>query len=138
MKSQTSSVMISAESVSIPRNARKRRTSGQNSGSDTTDESRSSSASLRAVSPSHAARLSMNASSVPACSKVCAESHSRCTFVHALRSLDTRPWRNSSFESRCRQRIRSTLTCSRARARSRAASHVADGTTTAVNPPAIS
>ncbi len=31
-----------------------------------------------------------------------------------------------------------TLTCSRARARSRAASHVADGTTTAVNPPAIS
>ena len=74
----------------------------------------------------------MNASSVLTCSKVCAASHSRCAFVHALRS-HTRPWRNSSFESRCRQRIRSTLTCSRALARSRAASHVADGTATAVS-----
>jgi hypothetical protein len=55
---------VTAESVSIPRNARSRRTIGQNSGSVATHESRSSSASRRAVSPSHAARLSMNASSV--------------------------------------------------------------------------
>jgi hypothetical protein len=67
--------MISAESVSSPRNARNRRTIGQNSGSVATRESRSSSASRRAISPSHAARLSMNASSVLTCSNVCAESH---------------------------------------------------------------
>jgi len=43
--------MISAESVSIPRNARSRRTTGQNSGSVAIQESRSSSACLRVTRP---------------------------------------------------------------------------------------
>ena len=67
--------MISAESVSIPRNVRSRRTSRENSGSVATRESRSSSASRRALSPSQAARLSINASSVLTCSKACPASH---------------------------------------------------------------
>ncbi len=79
----------------------------------------------------------MNASSVLGCSKLCAASQRACACVQALRSY-TRPWRSSNFETRCRQRIRSALICSRARARSRAASNVGDGTAIAVSAPAIS
>src|SRR5665213_1397399 len=48
------------------------------------------------------------------------------------------PWRSSSLESRCRQRIRSTRTASRARTRSRNASSSSPGTLTGCSFPASS
>ena len=48
------------------------------------------------------------------------------------------PWRSSSFESRCRARIRSPRASSRARTRSRAASCSTLGTATAVTSPSRS
>ena len=58
--------------------------------------------------------------------------------VHACPSSNRIPWRSSSFESRCRQRIRSIRTASRARTRSRSASSSAPGTRTACSLPASS
>ena len=52
--------------------------------------------------------------------------------VQAFLPSQTRPWRSSSFDSRCRARIRSPRQSSRARTRSRAASCSTEGTVTAV------
>ena len=62
-------------------------------------------------------------------------SHARWRSVHASPSSNRIPWRNSSFESRCRQRIRSTRTASRARTRSRSASSSGPGTRTGCSLP---
>jgi hypothetical protein len=65
-------------------------------------------------------------------------SQARWRSVQARPSSKRMPWRSSSLESRCRQRIRSTRTASRARTRSRSASSSAPGTLTGCSLPASS
>src|SRR5664280_2959755 len=63
---------------------------------------------------------------------VCRRSQSWCATVHAVPPDHTVPCRSSSLDVRCRARIRSPRTSSRARTRSRAASCATVGTTTGV------
>src|SRR5450756_687102 len=63
---------------------------------------------------------------------VCRRSQSWCANVHAVPPDHTVPCRSSSLDVRCRARIRSPRTSSRARTRSRAASCATVGTTTGV------
>ena len=97
-----------------------------------------SSCSRRCTSASTAPRASSSVACAAGCASVTVLNHCWWRVVHASPSSNRIPWRNSSFESRCRQRIRSTRTASRARTRSRSASSSRPGTRTGCSLPASS
>ena len=70
-----------------------------------------------------------NVACAAGCASVIVLNHCWWRVVHASPSSYRIPCRNSSFESRCRQRIRSTRIASRARIRSRSASSSRPGHT---------
>ena len=120
-QSPISTASANPVSVAMPRRHASRRVTAVNSLSPASAVIFSSSRARRAVVSTTVSYASSNAARVGGESNRCWRSHRSCSPVHALPPEYTIPCRSSSFDTRCRARIRSCREASRARTRSRAA-----------------